>query len=220
MYIYSRITHFKSYMLWQKIINGQLSGVLGALVAVRTKNGPVLRSAPRKRNRWSLKQKQTWKRFSALTNLWNTFKYTSLQKIWKIADQGGRGINLFIQTNMPAFGTEGELLEIGRLHFSAGKLPLPHYFTAVKRNPREINVSWDPAPQPGEGRGEDLLVMQVVKDESFSYRINTVVQRKTGSAVLQLPPEFENSPCVYLSFANEKREMYSADQYFGLIDNG
>lgn len=203
-----------------KIINGQLTGLLGAIVAVRMKNVSVLRSAPRERKQWSFKQHQTWKRFTALTNLWNTFKYTSLHKIWKIADRGGRGINLFIQTNMPAFGTEGELLEIGRLHFSAGKLPLPHYFTAVKSNPGEINVSWDPAPQPGEGRGEDLLVMQVVKDEKFSYRISTGVQRKTGSAVLQLPLGLENSQGVYLSFANEKKEMYSADQYFELIDNG
>jgi hypothetical protein len=202
-----------------KIINGQLTGLLGALVAVRTKNGAVLRSAPRERRKWSFKQHQTWKRFTALTNLWNTFKYTQLQKIWKIADRGGRGINLFIQTNMPAFGTEGELMEVGKLHFSAGKLPLPHYLTAVKSNPGEIKVLWDPARQPGEGRGEDLLVMQFVKDEIFSKQLNTGVQRKTGSAALQLPAGFENSQGVYLSFANEKRGMYSGDQYFELMDN-
>jgi hypothetical protein len=202
-----------------KIINGQLSGLLGALVAVRTKNGAVLRSAPRERRKWSFKQHQTWKRFTALTDLWNTFKYYPLQTIWKIADRGGRGINLFIQTNMPAFGTEGELMEVGKLHFSAGKLPLPHYLTAVKGDPGEINVSWDPAPQPGEGRGDDLLVMQFVKEKVFSKQLNTAVQRKMGSAVLTLPPGFENSGGVYLSFANEKREMYSEDQYFEIMAN-
>mgnify|MGYP001455812823 CR=1 FL=1 len=198
-----------------KIINGQLSGLLGAVVAVRTKNGAVLRSAPRERRKWSFKQQQTWKRFLALTNLWNLFKYTQVQKIWKIADRGGRGINLFIQTNMPAFGTEGELMEVEKLHFSAGKLPLPHYFTAVKNNPGEIKVSWDPDRQPGEGRGDDLLMMQAVQDEKFSIPVNTGVQRKSGSAVLQLPEGLENSQGVYLSFANEQREMYSEDQYFG-----
>jgi hypothetical protein len=199
-----------------KIINGQLTGLLGALVVVRLKNGAVLRSAPRERRKWSLKQQQTWKRFTALTNLWNSFKYTTVQKIWKIADGGGRGINLFIQTNMPAFGTEGELMDIEKLHFSAGKLPLPHHFSAVMENPGEIKVSWDPDHQPGQGRREDVLMMQAAGDEKFSYPVNTGVQRKTGSAVLQLPKGFEDSRDVYLSFANEKREMYSEDQYFGL----
>ena len=41
-------------------------------------------------------------------------------------------------------------MEVEKLHFSAGKLPLPHYFTAVKNNPGEIKVSWDPDRQPGE----------------------------------------------------------------------
>jgi len=90
-------------------------------VGAPTKKVQIIRSAPRKRskNSWSDKQKLNWKRFGAMVTFWKQFKYTPMQKIWKIADEGGRGINLFIKTNMPAFGAEGELLDPSRLHFSA-----------------------------------------------------------------------------------------------------
>ena len=203
-----------------KFKNGQLTGLIGSVVAVRMKNEQILRSAPRKRstNSWSDKQKLNWKRFGILIDFWNRFRFTKVQKIWKMADEGGRGINLFIKTNLPAFGPEGELVEPSRLHFSAGKLPLPHSFNAVRNieDPSKIEVSWDNNPEPGPRRADDELVVMTSKDGYYSGPVSTGVWRRAGSATIQLSPELETAQAVYLSFASEKRGMYSEDRYFGI----
>ena len=200
-----------------KVINGALSGVLGNLVAVKAKDMQIIRIRPRSRSVWSDKQKQSWKRFKTLTDFWNQFMYSPVQKIWKIADKGQRGINLFIKTNMPAFGPEGELIDPDKLHFSAGKLPLPHRFSAVRTagNPEKIDVTWDKTEAPGAGSSDDELRMVIANDGKFTGPLSTGFFRKAGVAVIQ-SAGLETAQAVYLSFASDKRKMYSADQYFGL----
>lgn len=195
---------------------GQLSGMIGGLVAVRAKDMQILRSAPRSRSVWSERQKQTWERWRALTDFWNRFRFTPLQKIWKIADKGQRGINLFIKTNMPAFGPEGALVDPERLHFSAGRLPLPHTFTAVRsaEDLEKIEVTWNNTPVPGGSRPDDELMMMVAGNDNFTGPIATGFIRRAGTAVIQLPEGMETADAVYLSFASDKRKMYSPDQYF------
>ena len=200
--------------------NGQISGLLGSVVAVTMPKVTILRSAPRKRSKksWSDKQKQIRIRFGKLTGFWNQFKYTPVQKIWKIADKGKRGINLFISTNSPAFGTDGELIDVERLHFSAGKLPLPHRFTAKRSesDPNKIEVSWDNDPEPGSGMADDELMMMLSKEGQYSGSFNTGIWRRAGSAVVQLPVGLETAEAAWLSFASDRRGMYSQDAYFEL----
>jgi hypothetical protein len=197
------------------INGGQLSGLIGGVVAVRGKDLQILRSAPRKRNRWSGKQLQTWERWKALTTLWNRFRFTTVQQIWKIADKGQRGINLFISTNMPAFDPDGVLVDQERLHFSAGRLPLPHNFMVARsfEDPGKIEVSWDTAPAPGGARSDDELMMMIGGNGNFKGPVATGFPRKAGSAVIQ-SADIETADAVYLSFASEKRKIYSWDQYF------
>lgn len=197
--------------------NGALSGMIGNLVAVRVKDMQIIRMAPRSRSVWSDKQKQTWKRFGALTDFWNVFRYTQVQKIWKISDKGSRGINLFIKTNMPAFGPEGELINPERLHFSAGRLPLPYRFTAV-RNPQDpdmIVVTWDNTTPSEAALPDDELRMMIAGNGIFTGPVSTGFLRKAGTAVIQ-SVELATAEAVYLSFASDKRKMYSEDQYFRL----
>ena len=75
------------------LINGQISGLLGSIVSVPMPGKTILRSAPRKRSKrsWSRKQKQNRSRFGMLTEFWNRFRFTPVQKIWKIADKGKEG---------------------------------------------------------------------------------------------------------------------------------
>jgi hypothetical protein len=196
---------------------GQLSGMMGGLVAVRGKDVQIIRSAPRSRSIWSEKQKQTWNRFRALTELWNGFRFTAVQNIWKTTDKGRRGINLFIKTNTPAFDPDGALVDRERLHFSAGRLPLPHNFTAVRslEDPEKIEVLWDTAPAQGGARTDDELMMMVSRDGKFIGPAATGFIRKAGSAVIRLEDP-GTVQAVYLSFSSDKRKMYSWDQYFAL----
>jgi len=197
--------------------NGALSGMIGNLVTVNAKDMQIIRIKPRSRSVWSNKQTQTWKRFRALTDFWNQFKYKPLQQIWKIADKGSRGINLFISTNMPAFDADGVLIDPERLHFSAGKLPLPYRFSASRmaEEPGKIEVSWNIAKAPGSGRPDDELRMTIAKDGKFTGPASTGFLRKAGTAVIQ-SESLAAAQAVYLSFASDKRNMYSEDQYFAL----
>lgn len=200
--------------------NGQLSGLIGPVVAVRGKKKQIVRSAPSKANskKRSKKQELNQNRFGAVVTFWNQFKYSLIQKIWKIADEGGRGINPFISTNMPAFGADGQLLDPSRLHFSAGQLPLPHRFTAVRssEDPVRIMVSWDKDPEPGAGRADDHLMLLAAKEGSYSALLNTGTERRAGSAIIDLPLGMETAEAVYLSFGSEKRGLYSEDVWFGI----
>jgi hypothetical protein len=196
---------------------GQLSGLMGGIVAVKGKDMQILRSAPRSRSVWSEKQIQTWNRFRALTEFWNRYRFTAVQNIWKIADKGQRGINLFIKTNMPAFDPDGVLVDPERLHFSAGRLPLPHNFMAVRsaENHEKIEVSWDIAPAQGGARSDDELMMIIAVNGNFKGPVATGFMRKAGTAVIQ-SEDLGTAVAVYLSFASDKRKMYSWDQYFAL----
>ena len=200
--------------------NGQFSGLIGPVVVVKGKKKQIVRIAPGKGNskKRSKKQNLNQNRFSAVVSFWNQFHHTPVQKIWKIADEGGRGINPFISANMPAFGTEGQLLDPDRLHFTAGQLPLPHRFTALRNpeDPAKITVSWDNAPEPGAGVADDQLMMLAALDGNYSALLNTGVDRRTGTAVLTLPEGMETAQAVYLSFGSERRGMYSEDMYFGI----
>jgi len=202
------------------IENGQLTGLIGPVVAVRGKKKGILRIAPQKGNSKKRSEKQilSQNRFGAVVTFWKRFDHTSIQKIWKIADEGDRGINLFISINMPAFGTEGQILDPERLHFSAGQLPLPHRFTAVRspEDPVKITVSWDKDQEPGAGRGDDHLMLIAAKEGSYSALLDTGAERRAGSAVIHLPPGMETAEAVYLSFGSEKRGMYSEDVWFGI----
>jgi hypothetical protein len=197
------------------INGGQLSGMIGGLVAVRGKYVNILRSAPRRRSVWSGRQKQTWERWRAVTTFWNRFRFTPVQQIWKIADKGQRGINLFISSNMPAFDPDGVLVDQERLHFSAGRLPLPFNFTVVRsmEDPEKIEVAWDTNPVPGGARSDDELRMVIFSNGNFKGPVATGFIRKEGAAVIQ-SADLGTATAVYLSFASDKRKLYSWDQYF------
>ena len=83
-------------------------------------------------------------------------------------------------------------------------------------DPAKINVTWDNDPEPGSGRGDDRLMLLAAKDENYSALLNTGIERRSGSAVINLPVGMESSQAVYLSFGSEKRGLYSEDVYFGV----
>ena len=196
---------------------GILSGMVGNVVVVNYRNGKVvLRTAPRKRKFTEL-QKQNWKRFGALTSFWGQFGRSPVQQIWQVAEEGRRGINLFINANSSAFNPEGILEDISRLHFSAGKLPLPYKMTAQRSvsDPQKIEVAWKD-DQSGFAHSDDELMMMAAHEGKFTGPLATGTLRNQESAVIQLPAVIVNVEGIYLFFASEKRNMYSPDQYFGM----
>lgn len=191
--------------------------MVGNLVIVNNNGKMYLRKAPRERA-FTERQKQNWQRFSVISAFWRQFSKSPIQEIWKIAVEGRRGINLFITANAAAFGPEGELVDIERLHFSAGKLPLPHKFMAERSasDPEKVEVTWQDDPGSGLARSNDELMMMVAHDGNFTGPIATGAVRKQQTAVIQLPVVSGTIQGIYLSFASEKSKLYSGDQWFQL----
>jgi hypothetical protein len=196
--------------------NGALTGMVGNLVIANYKSGKtVLRKAPRER-KFTDKQKQNWQRFSAVTALWKSFQESPVQQIWKVAEEGRRGINLFINANAPAFSAEGVITDPDRLHFSAGSLPLPHMLTAQRQigDPQKVDASWQDDTGSASARPDDELMMMIAHDGSFIGPVATGAIRRQGSAVIQIPPVSGTIEAIWLFFGSEKRKLYSPDQYF------
>jgi hypothetical protein len=116
---------------------------------------------------------------------------------------------------MPAFGTDGVIKDLDRLHFSAGKLSLPHKLKAEKSvyAPGKIQVSWEDDSGSGFATAEDELLMMISQEGKFIGPVKTGFTREMQSALIQLPDEAIQG--IYLFFGNEKRKIYSVDQWFG-----
>ena len=203
-----------------RIVGSNIAGAVGNLVFYSYNGNNYVRIAPGKRSKksWSEKQMQNRQRFRALTDFWMQFSNTLIEQIWRVAEEGKRGHNLFISANSPAFGADGTLIDREWLHFSAGKLPLPHRLTAnrVPSDPEKVEVTW----QSDEGNmladPDDELMMMVSNGDQFTGPIKTGAKRKQETAVIQLPSGPGTINGIYLFFGSDKRKLYSPDMYFGI----
>jgi hypothetical protein len=203
-----------------KMKGGNITGMVGNIVFTNYNGETYVRTAPKKRakNGWSDRQVMNRNRFRTLSAFWMKFKNTPVGQIWRMAEEGKRGNILFIKANIQAFGTDGVLTDPERLHFSAGKLPLPQKFTAGKSGstPGEILVNWQNDPGSGLASDGDQLMMMIADNGDFIGPIAAGAARKQQSAVIALPADHELASAIYLFFGSDKRKLYSPDQYFGL----
>ncbi len=203
-----------------KIVGGNIVGGVGNLVFWSYNGNNYVRTAPGKRSRksWTEKQKQNWNRFNALTAFWRQFRFGPIKQIWQVAEEGKKCNCLFFETNSAAFGPDGALIDKERLHFSAGKLPLPHLLTAsrVPGDPDKVEVNWQYDAGAGNAWPDDELMMMVSNDDKFTGPIKTGALRKQELAVIQLPTGIGTINAIYLFFGSEKRKLYSPDMWFGM----
>ena len=122
-----------------------LSGKVGSVVFVLRDGKTYIRSLPeRAKNTWSPRQQMHRVRFKAVNDYCAKYKHSIIPQIWNLAGAPGRGYHEFLKANMPAFGPDGQLEEVEKLHFSAGKLPLPQNLKATLSydNPPKVEVGW------------------------------------------------------------------------------
>lgn len=195
-----------------------ISGKVGGLVFFDYFGERHVRVAPkeRKKGSWSPRQQAHRKRFSAVYAFWGQYERTQIQNIWKLAAVKMHAINLFMKTNMPAFGHEGELMDLERLHFSTGQLPLPHLLntTRLSGDPEKIEVTWQDDSGNAHARSNDELLVMIAHEGKFTGPIETGFVRKTKNAVIQIPAGIGAVQGIYLFFASKERMLYSSDQYF------
>jgi hypothetical protein len=200
--------------------DGGISGLVGNVVFYGYNGKTYIRTVQKQRakNSWSERQVLHRQRFKAVKAFWARFDYSPIQGIWKVAEKGRRGDNLFVSINMPAFGPDGALMDPERLHFSAGQLPLPFKFSAVRSvdDPSKVEVTWKNNQSSALESSADELMMMSGNGEEFAGPIATGFTRRQESAFIDLTALPGTTNGIYLFFASEKRKMYSPDQYFGL----
>jgi len=142
-----------------------------------------------------------------------------VKRVFALAAEHMTAYNLFLKTNLPAFSADGMQIDLEWFHLSAGKLPLPHQFKVVRAvgDPEKIEVSWLNNSGVGLARPKDELMMVIAHDGKFTTPIATGAIRKQETAVIQLPAGLGTIQGIYLSFASKERELYSVDQYFGIL---
>jgi hypothetical protein len=203
-----------------KIRGSDISGLLGNLVFLKLNGKGVVRMAPQRRskNSWSEGQKMYRKKVSNLAAFWIQSIPRDIRRIFDLASDEMTAYNLFLKTNLPAFSADGTQIDFEWFHLSAGKLPLPHKFRAsrVSGDPEKLEVFWQDNSHVGLAGTRDELTMVIAHDGKIGSPISTGALRKQETAVIQIPEGLGTIQGIYLSFASKERELYSADQYFGV----
>ena len=200
-------------------IGTTFSGKAGGMIFSEWKGIQVMRAAfERSKNSWSEKQVLHRRRFKAINEYCAKYKYTLIPQIWNLAAENGHGYNLFLKANSPAFALDGQLAEIEKLHFSAGKLPLPRQFEAKRKDsdPSKVEATWVNDENLSQVYAHDELIMVCAYADHFTNLAITGAQRLNGQALIDLPADYQNTMGIWLFFRAYKKDGYSLDQYFGL----
>ncbi len=201
-----------------RIKGGKTIGKIGNVVHTQWKGIEVARiNAVRSKSSWTEKQKLHRQRFRAINEYCGKNQYL-IHTIWNMAAENGHGYNLFLKANTPAFAQDGELAFKDKLHFSAGKIPLPYQFTARRSesDPSKVQVNWTDEAYFANLHTRDELMMVCAYPDRFTSPIATGVLRRAGEALISLPDQPESINAVWLFFRALKGEAYSWDQWFGI----
>lgn len=200
-------------------LEATLSGKIANVVYVQMDGKTYARGVPnRSKGSWSEKQQLHRKRFKAVNNFCHKLLEEPLRNIWNQASPSGRGYALFVKTNMPVFALDGSLTDVGLLQLTAGKLYLPQGLKLERRAGEDslVEVSWKNDPRLGGARLNDQLMALSSDGRIYSKILATGIQRKAMEGTFRLPELHFPATHVWLFFASEDKNEYSASQCFEL----
>lgn len=201
----------------KKYLGENVSGKAGNMVFYRLNGETYVRGVQKRENAsWSPTQESHRERISQVSQLWRKIKYSQIPAIWNLGDQKMNGYALFIKTNMPAFATDGSLIDARMLQLSTGKLPLPQDFDAQRKDPDKslISISWQNKAQPKGERLEDELIAVSSTEDAFTDVMGTGIRRKDLGGTFALPAINVPITHIYLFFASKDRKEYSESKCF------
>jgi hypothetical protein len=207
-------------MARRKAGHGQgYSGKVGGIVQVQSNGLEIIRMPQvRSKKSWSEKQNLHRQRFKMINEYCGRYIHSLIPMIWNLATESRHGYNLFLSANSPAFSQEGELAFVDKLHFSAGKIPLPPQLTAKRSgsDPSKVEIKWTDEDYFANLHSYDELMMVAGFPDHFTIPIATGVLRKAGEALIDLPADYSTITGIWLFFRANKKDGYSGDQYFGM----
>lgn len=200
--------------------DSNLSGKLGNTVYVRLKNGQtILRSMPKvnpdKRTPAQLRNQE---RFRLIHKFCAPFKQSVIPQIWNDAATTDNGYNLFVKTNTPAFGPDGELLDAKKIRLSTGSLPLAEQIQVQPEadGSGKVKVSWQKTSHQGGLTLQDELMVVSARENEYSDIQATGITRGSLGGSFVLPEQPANVSHLYLFFASHDRRQYSDSVCFEL----
>lgn len=194
-----------------------VNGKVGNVVFYQLNGETFVKTAQqRTSDSWTEVQQLHRKRFKEASGLWREIKYSQIPRIWNCGAQKMNGYALFIKTNLPAFATDGGLVDARELKLSAGSLPLPQEFTAQRKEPKEplITATWQNKSQPKGERLEDELMVICSAGDAYTDVMGTGIRRKDLEGAFALPAIHVPIKYVYLFFASGNRKEYSESVCF------
>jgi len=130
-------------------IGEQVSGKIGNVVFVQTKNGSYVRAAPvRKNDYWTEAQLMARDRVSAMARLWRAIQSGLMTKIWNNTTDKMNGYAWFMKQNMKNLSIAGELTDPALFIVADGPLAPLQLLKAERQAPLSevIRVSWQNDP--------------------------------------------------------------------------
>ena len=194
-----------------------VNGKVGNVVFFQLNGETFVKSVQkRESDSWTPAQQAHRKRFSEASRLWRRIKYSQIPEIWNSGAEKMNGYALFLKTNMPAFASDGSLIDACEIKLATGHLPLPQEFTAQRKVAEEslVTVSWANKSKPKAERLEDELMLVSFTGDAFTDAMATNIRRKDLGGEFELPAINVPITHIYLFFGSRDRKEYSASTCF------
>ncbi|HET6559196.1 MAG TPA: hypothetical protein VFG54_17875 [Prolixibacteraceae bacterium] len=195
----------------KKYLGDMVSGKAGNLVFFRLNGETYVRGIQKRQSdSWTPAQQAHRKRMGQVSGLWRKIRYSQIQGIWNRGDQKMNGYVLFVKANMPAFATDGSLVDARELKLSTGQLLLPQEFKDERQEPTRplISVSWQNKSQPKGDRLEDELMVISATGSAYTDVMATGIRRKDRGGEFELPAINVPITHVYGSSGNVGEKIF------------
>jgi hypothetical protein len=201
----------------KRYLGQDVSGKVGNVVFFQLNGETFVRGIQQRENdSWTPAQQAHRKRVSQVSQLWRHIKHSQIPAIWNLGDEKMNGYALFLKTNMPAYASDGSLVDAREIKLATGNLLLPQEFTASRKRPNEllITTSWQNKAQPKGERLEDELMVISSTGNAYTDVMATGIHRKSLGGEFALPALNIPITHIYLFFASRDRKEYSESVCF------
>lgn len=155
-------------------------------------------------------QLRNQERFRLIHQFSAQFKGVLIPQIWNAQAKTDNGYNLFVKTNTPAFGPDGELTDPEKIRLSIGNLPLPEQIVAHRiEGSQSVQVSWQKNKPWGGLALKDRLMFISAGEGSYSEITSTGLKRVDLGGSFELPAMDFPATHVYLFFESLDQRYYS-----------
>lgn len=194
-----------------KISNSVLahySGRIGKFVIYQRLGKTCIRTLPACRSPVSTALLSQQERIASIAIFYKAIGAAGLKDSWQKAEKprGWSGYNLFVQQNMPAFTSEGEIGDFDKLQLTAGSLQLPDEITLRSVPNGEWILEWSNRTLYPPGEDDDRMQIALMRcRDRFDVGIPDIgdFRRKDGKAVFRIPEEYKNFAHLFCFFCSE-----------------